>query len=177
VRVALLVALAVSVVAPPYPAAASQVTPITPLHCADVIEGSDPPFPGYSKVLDRVWLPTRQTLASVQLVDPPAPSALWWSKQGLVIKAKATLTLTVPKAWRGRLAIGWGNPAQPSEMVTVSGCNVGGRWLAYAGGYWVSKPACVPLIVQSARRRKVVHVGVGAACPGQARPQTHARPA
>lgn len=174
-RIALLVALAVSMVAPSYPAAA-QVAPTTPLPCADTIGGGDPPFSGYAKVLDQVWLPTRRALGSVRLVDPPAPSARWWSKQGLVVRAKATFTLTVPKAWRGRLAIGWGSPAQPSEMVTVSRCDVGGTWLAYAGGYWVSKPACVPLIVQSARHRKIVHVGVGAACRGQAPPPTHVPP-
>jgi hypothetical protein len=177
-RSALLAAVALAFLAPVDPAVASAVAPSTPLPCAQVIGSEDAPIDGYGKVLDKVWLPTRRSLGSVLLVDPPTPTTRWWSKQGLIIRAKTAFTLTVPKAWRERLAIGWGSPAQPSERITVADCDPspGVKWLAYAGGYWVNEPACVPLIVQAGRQRKVVHIGVGKACPGESPPPTFVPP-
>ena len=174
-KIVVLAAVALAVVTPASPASANPVASTTALPCDQSIGSNGPPFDGFAKVLGKVWLPTRHALGSVRLVDPPAPTARWWSKQGLVVRAKTTFTLAVPKAWRGRLAIGWAT--QPSERVTVAGCDPGGKWLAYAGGYWVSEPACVPLVVESNQLRKVVHIGVGAACRGQSPPPTYVPPA
>ena len=171
-RILSLAAVALALVAPSG-AAAKPAGSTAALDCSQFIGADGPPIDGYAKVLGVAWLPTHRALGSVRLVDPPTPTARWWSKQGLVIKAGSTFTLAVPDAWQGRLAIGWGSPAQPSEEVTVSGCDSGGRWLAYAGGYWVSEPACVPLVVESGRRHKTVHIGVGAPCRGQTPPPTY----
>jgi len=151
----------------PSPAHAAQtVATTTALPCEHVIGTSRPPIPGFTKVLGKVWLP-RHTLGSGASDDFTDGSRRWF-KQGIVIRAGSTLTLTVPHAWQGRLAIGWGSPAQPSEQVTVDNCTSAGmKWLAYAGGYWVDKVACVPLIVESGGRRKTVHVALGEPCPSR----------
>ena len=47
----------------------------------------------------------------------------------------------------------------------------GGKWLAYAGGYWIDHPACVPIIVRTGGKQQTVHIGIGTPCPGQQPPQ------
>ena len=54
----------------------------------------------------------------------------------------------------------------------MSATSLEGTWLHFAGGYWVSKPMCLPLIVQTAGRRQQVMVGIGTSCPGQSPPPT-----
>lgn len=97
-----------------------------------------------------------------------------FAKTGLVVKPGVNFEVVVPPAFDHRVEIGWGGqPSTPTSRVVVSNCanpdSTG--WLAYPGGYWVDHPACVPLIVKVGIRQQEVHVGVGAACPGQ-RPPT-----
>lgn len=92
-----------------------------------------------------------------------------FAKTGLVIRPGARFELIVPARFTSRLSIGWGTPG---HRVVVSNCaNPGGGWLAYAGGYWIDHPACVPIIVRAGGRQQQVHIGVGTACPGQRPPQ------
>jgi hypothetical protein len=44
------------------------------------------------------------------------------------------------------------------------GCAVDCGWLAFAGGYWVDAPACVPIVVRSQGREARARVAVGVAC-------------
>jgi hypothetical protein len=102
-----------------------------------------------------------------------------FAKTGLVIRPGSTFDLIIPAPFTNRLSIGWGLPGTPSHGVVVNNCpNRGGGWLAYAGGYWIDHPACVPIIVRAGGRQQQVHIGVGKACPGQRPPQgpTHALP-
>jgi hypothetical protein len=94
-----------------------------------------------------------------------------FAKTGLVIKPGTTFELIVPAPFTRRLSIGWGLPGTPSHRVVVSSCpNPGGRWLAYAGGYWIDHPACVPIIVRAGGKQQTVHIGIGTPCPGQQPP-------
>ncbi|WP_433553834.1 hypothetical protein ACQP08_11910 [Micromonospora zamorensis] len=40
----------------------------------------------------------------------------------------------------------------------------GGRWLAFVGGTWVARAACVPVIVTSNGQDDRVDLGIGVAC-------------
>jgi hypothetical protein len=157
--------------------ASSSVAAENTLPCQDVIAWPDlKDLTDYSKVLGRVALPTKSALGAVRQSDSAEAATAYWSKQGLVIKWGARVAMTVPRAWRGRMAIGWGSPAAPTEHLLIAGCKAGqdpGAWLAFAGGFWVSEPACVPLIVDVGQRRQRVHIGVGAACPGQNPPPVY----
>ena len=117
--------------------------------------------------------PAYPALGTALTGDRNGPTRLF-AKTGLLIKAGATFELDVPSGFSHRLSIGWGGaPSTPSHRLIVSHCtNPGGdRWLAYAGGYWVEHPACVPLVVKTGSTQQQVHIGVGAACPGQRPPQ------
>ena len=73
-----------------------------------------------------------------------------FAKTGLVIRPGTTFELIIPAPFTNRLSLGWGLPGMPSHGVVVNNCpNPGGGWLAYAGGYWIDHPACVPIIVRA----------------------------
>jgi hypothetical protein len=143
------------------------------LDCGDAIDGNAPVAP-FQVVLGVVALPVSPGYPALQTSlsgDGNGPLRLF-AKTGLVVRPGTTFELIVPAWSTSRLSIGWGLPGTPSHRVVVSNCsNPGGGWLAFAGGYWIDHPACVPLIVRAGGRPQQVHIGLGTACPGQRPPQ------
>jgi hypothetical protein len=90
----------------------------------------------------------------------------YWSKVGLYVRTGRTpVSISVPLAWRRRAAIAWGDQQRPVPILRVPGCPSAPRmWSGYSGGFYVSRPACVPLIVGVAGRRTVVRFGIGRSC-------------
>jgi len=144
------------------------------LDCGDFI-GAHPPVRGLQVILGVVALPTSAAGPALQTAltgDQPSSPRLF-AKTGLLIKAGTDFQIVVPARAGDRLGIGWGSAATPSQAVVVHHCadeGLPGRWLAYAGGYWLDHPACVTLQVQTADRRQSVDIGLGTACPGQRPP-------
>jgi hypothetical protein len=85
------------------------------------------------------------------------PTARLFAKNGLLVRPGSTFELVVPRRWRDRLTISWGKSPRTSHLL-VSGCGTpgGADWLAYAGGYYVDDPACVPLLVRANRASRRV---------------------
>jgi len=153
----------------------------TVLPCGDQIGSSTAPAPELT-ALGPVALPTRFALGAVLLPNEPDPNARFWAKTGLDIKAGASFELVVPPEWRGRLSIAWGNGAPRTTRLQVAACrwmaspsqsSPARAWLGFAGGYWVRNPACVSLLVRAGHQTRRVHIGIGAACPGQSPPLVH----
>jgi len=146
------------------------------LRCHEFI-GTGPPVSGMRVILGVVALPaspwTRRALGAARsgLRDP---SARLFAKQGLVIRAGARFRLIVPRGWRDRLTIGWGNAGEGhwGSTIAVDACSGprGAKWLAYAGGYFVRDPICAPLVVAADGQRQRVQIGIGRACNGQRPP-------
>jgi hypothetical protein len=127
-------------------------------------------------VLGRVALTTNRALPAGPSGESD-PATRLYAKNGLVVASDSTFQLVVPRAWRSRVAIGWGSGAPHVARFVIPRCDGGGAaWLAFAGGYWARDRACVPLLVQARHRTVRVHVGVGAACPGQQPPPPPLRP-
>jgi hypothetical protein len=127
-------------------------------------------------ILGVVGLPATHGSDALQAGDSGLgdPAEKLFAKTGLTVKAGSSFTIAVRADHADRARIGWGNPGRPTTRLTVS-CPVtssGGTWLNFAGGYWVSSPMCLPLIVQTAGRRQQVMVGIGTPCPGQSPPTT-----
>ena len=148
----------------------------TLLACQDVIGSEAVPAAGDAIVLDRVALPTARALQANRTGDPGGRR---FAKDGLFIRRGASFDLIVPDDWRGRLSINWGSPGTATDHLRVPGCrptrtvnpiHEQDAWLVYAGGYTVSEPACVSLVVKAGQTEQTVRIGVGAACPGQAEP-------
>jgi hypothetical protein len=122
------------------------------------------------------WRPERVVLGVVAV--PPAfiPQTTasgderwpYWSKSGLVVRANSPRVLvSVPRRWRKRAAIGWGNVDAVSAL-RIASCPPSsslGRWNPYAGGFHLrSRAACVPLTFRVGARTATVRFGVGRRC-------------
>jgi hypothetical protein len=143
------------------------------LACGNFIDGNALAAP-LQVVLGVVALPVSPGYPALQtsLSGYGSGALRLFAKTGLVIRPGITLELIVPASFADRFRIGWGTSAAPSQRVVVNNCsNPGGGWLAYAGGYWIDHPACVPIIVRAGGKQREVHIGVGTPCPGQRPPQ------
>jgi len=122
------------------------------------------------------WRPQRVVLGVVSA--PPAyipqtvssGESLWryWSKAGIVIRANSRPVLvSVPRAWRGRAAISWGD-ARIASAVVFPSCPPSsslGNWNPYSGGFYLrSRAACIPLVFRVGERTATVRFGVGKRC-------------
>lgn len=157
------------------PSSGSPIASSAAQVCGNFID-HDPPRPDFENVLGVVALPTSSKAAArgTSRGGDPDPAVRLFAKTGLVIRAGTTFELVVPDEAKDMVSIGWGvGPVKPSRRVTVS-CPAGASssgWLAYPGGYWAPRPACVPLIVRAIGKEQCVHIGLGTPCPGQLPPQ------
>jgi hypothetical protein len=162
-----------------HPDAAGSVRPVPPTRAAPVT-GADPlTCEGPIDVLDRLE-PTMHSVSGVVAVDTDhtlqaAPSGesdprrALFAKTALVVRFGKPFEVVVPRAWRSRAAVDWGNdgPRQITDHLQVRGCTpVGahGKWLVYPGGFYVAERACVPLVVKTPTSSRTVHVSVGTRC-------------
>lgn len=147
------------------------------LACSQSIDLTRPGSAGLQVVLGVVALPTAPEYVALQTARTGMHGRLrLFAKTGLIIKPHSRFELVVPAGLRRRMAVAWGNAGDvpPSGRLIVNDCGradtTGSRWLVYAGGYYVSHPSCVSLVVVANARRRRVRIGVGMACPGQRPP-------
>jgi hypothetical protein len=171
--VALMLAVTLGVVA----RAAPSVPPST-VQCDEVILQEEFPYPnsGYRLLLGVVSVPSAY-LPNVY----PTRGRPWthWRKAGLVVRAdRGPVSVSVPKAWRNRVAIRWGNSPGIVSALRIARCSTkyelrdvdeNGRpkmGNAYAGGFYLrARAACVPLIFRVGNRSETVRFGLGRRCP------------
>jgi hypothetical protein len=141
----------------------------------------DPPTVSCNKVILRIGTPAatangyRVILGSVSV--PPAfqqqvvrtGERPWthYRKAGLVVRGNSLpVYVTVPKAWRGRAAITWGNSGTTSALRIARCPPYQPRpWNVYAGGFLLRSPkACVPLEFRHGNERTTVRFGLGKRC-------------
>jgi hypothetical protein len=133
--------------------------------CTDIIgqavTGRDA---GYRVVLGVVSVPPTRLTQVVRSSDTRWP---FWRKAGLVIRASSTpVVVSVPRRWRERVAITWGNNAGIVSSLRIAACpRPRNRWNAYAGGFYLrSRAACVPLAFRVGSRAQTVRFAIGGVC-------------
>jgi hypothetical protein len=99
----------------------------------------------------------------------PTRSRPWafWRKAGLVIRSGSRLvSVSVPKAWRKRAAITWGNSGIVNALRFSPCPRLGAKpWNAYAGGFYLrARAACLPLVFRVGQRSATVRFGLGRRC-------------
>jgi hypothetical protein len=164
-RAAVIGVLAVAFGAAWVSSAAGTRAQVPTVPCDQVID--HPRFPyrsdGYRLVLNTVSVPP----AYLRQVVHVGGSWPYWRKAGLVIRAGVpAVTVTVPRAWRSRAAIIWGNAGDPASSLRFASCagrSSEGR--AYAGGFYLrARSSCVPLVFRLGARAATVRFGVGRRC-------------
>lgn len=145
------------------------------LVCQNVVLSEPAPRSDLAVVLDRVALPTINALQA-NASGESDPSARLMTKSLIMIRRGASSDLVVPDEWRGRFIIGWGPQGRRGTHVRVPDCRPTHTlnpirdtddWLGYPFRFWVSEPACVPLIVRAGQVEGTARIGLGASCPGQ----------
>ncbi|MGI5522043.1 hypothetical protein ACQEUX_13985 [Micromonospora sp. CA-259024] len=107
------------------------------------------------------------TVLSAEKSGEADPAARLFAKWGLVVRAGAVVDIQVAPGWEDDARIGWGASHTPATTATVRACaptDGQAQWLAFVGGTWVARAACVPLIVRSNGREDRFHLGIGVAC-------------
>ena len=136
--------------------------------CSDVIGTVPTPDPGLTVIDDAVALPAAAGMpAPLQVsADRTETGSVLFAKTGLLVRRRAQVRLRVLPPAAGRAWIGWGSPAEPGPQALVDGCDSADAWMAFAGGYWVRTPMCVPVGVRVGRGvEHQVDIGVGKPCP------------
>jgi hypothetical protein len=129
--------------------------------CRDAI-GREPNGVQRRVILGVVSVPPRYV---PQVVRYQHDGWAYWSKWGLSIQAgNRPVRISVPKAWRKRVAIEWGLGGPVSEQRFEACSPPPTYWNAFAGGFSLSAPACVPLVIQVGRQSRIVRFGIGRRC-------------
>ena len=158
------------------PAVASVAPGERTVPCEEVIDHVRFPYIGNRDPRFRARLVLAAVSAPGAFVPQVSPteSRPWssFAKWGMVVRAGAgaPVTVTVPRAWRDRLAISWGN-AQHDVFHTLRFPRCGldaGTGNAYAGGFFLRRQSdCVPLRFEVGERRRVLWFGIGRRCPAR----------
>ncbi|OHV66820.1 hypothetical protein [Pseudofrankia sp. BMG5.36] len=161
-------------VAPGFGSAAPVDDGSRTMDCGDVIDAISSPPSEFSIVASDIALPTRVQLQASRNTNIPAsdPQA-YFAKYGLLVRVGVAVDLALAPNFADEAAIGWGT-GEPGLVVHVPACSAHGNgvtWLAFAGGYYVNTPRCLPVEVHTPSGRESVSIGAGAPCPGQSAAQ------
>jgi hypothetical protein len=91
------------------------------------------------------------------------------TRSGIAMRAAGeAVTVSVPAAQRGRVAIRWGGTG-PVFALRFEPCTPPrNTWNGYAGGFLLrSRSACVPLVFTVGSQKAVVRFGIGRQCPAR----------
>jgi hypothetical protein len=170
VRIALAALVALGA---PLAAAAMTTSPGTRnVRCDESIAATEFPYVGSSRPKYRY----RSVLGAAaappafleQVVDMHEGPWRYWRKVGIVIRAGVErVTIAVPREWRSRAAISWGNGGHGVfSSVRFRGCGSNpSSGNAYAGGFYLtSRSACLPLLFRVGTRTATVRFGIGRRC-------------
>lgn len=139
--------------------------------CGEAVDVTPFPFIGSAQKQHRFRLVLGAVSVPPAYLPQTAPTsdAPWryFSKRGMVVRAGTTVTVTVPRAWRQRVGISWGNGGHGVfHTIRIVACaSLPRTGSAYAGGFFLrAKSACVPLVFAVGSRRATVWFGVGQRC-------------
>jgi hypothetical protein len=145
--------------------ASATERPQRTISCAEFVKITPFPYPGRRLVLGAVSVPAAYLPRTYPTTDKPPPWR-YFAKQGIVVKSGTSITITVPPAWRTRVAISWGNNVhRVFHTIRIAACSRTYRGYAYAGGFFLPRPSgCVPLVFAVGGRRQTVWFGIGRRC-------------
>ena len=96
----------------------------------------------------------------------------FWSQLPIFIRAGGrAFTIEIAATWHERAGMAWDSrgDARPAiargvRVVPCPGGDGASVWLAYPGGFYVAKPACLPIVIAIGTKRYTARVPLGRAC-------------
>jgi hypothetical protein len=86
-------------------------------------------------------------------------------KAGLLVRAgTAGVAVVVPREWRSRVAIAWGDSGVVSALRIARCSRPPNWWNVYTGGFHLRRAACVPLLVRVSGRERRAWFALGRHC-------------
>ncbi|MEV6845214.1 hypothetical protein [Actinoplanes sp. NPDC051411] len=136
--------------------------PVTTPSCTPPAGAVDALPEGYRVVAGVVAVPADRILP-VATSGQRDPAAELFAKWGLLVRAGETAEVSVES---GPALIGWGSSVVPASSVRITACREGSQaWTAFAGGTWVTEPACVPLVIRAGDVAEEARMPIGVPCP------------
>lgn len=143
--------------------------------CAAIIDSSDEIPEGFeATVLDAVSFPTYALDSGVRRgAEGTDLEGLTFSKFGLVVRAEREVLIEVADDGGARVALDWPPTEDPQVGGSLSAGPCSGSdsqqatdaaWVVFAGGVWLSRPACVTLRVTSVGDSATHPLGIGTPC-------------
>lgn len=133
--------------------------------CDKIILTSAHPFhEGTRRVLGVIAAPPAYIS---QVIRHPGEQWPYGEKAGLGVRAgSGPITITVPTAWRSRVAIAWGNITTDAGSVQIAACPPSANvWDIYAGGFSLRhRSECFPLTFSVDQKTSTVWFGLGRRC-------------
>lgn len=138
-----------------------------------VRSGVDPPWVACADAVDTLdTLPAdfRPVAGAVALTPGPigydtTAGPPYFAKEGIGLRSGAAADVAVARRFRDRVSISWGQtPPGPVMRFTPCATADGARWLAFVGGFTVTGPVCVPLVVTAGKRTERIRVAIGRPC-------------
>jgi hypothetical protein len=124
------------------------------------------PTPAQRLVLNRVWLPRAAVVLGRNAWRRIATGQRAFIKFGVGVTPGQRVEIEVPGSSRTSYALAFhGTGRDGVEQLRLAPCTRGkGTYTVWAGGYLVTRPACVPLIVRVGLRVTRVSLALGRRC-------------
>ena len=136
--------------------------PTPSVDCAQINDERAAPSPDLRVLFDRVAVAPQDYWG--QQPVPSAPLGYWAKAPVLVKSGDQPVSITVPPEWQKRAAITWGDSGIVRAL-RISGCASPARtWFFYAGGFYLTHPACVPLTIRVGDKAATVRFAIGRTC-------------
>jgi len=121
---------------------------------------------GQRLVLGRVWLPKATLLLGRDAWHHVPVGGSAFVKYGVGVTPGSLVTLVVPLQWRETYALAFhGVRREGVDTLHLTPCPPSsGPTTVWTGGYLVTRPACVPLIVRVGSKTARVSIALGDRC-------------
>lgn len=147
--------------------ATRSAVPIVAIRCNSAIIIYPPASPGPTDrdIFGRVFVAGRDYVAAPNPQPSGAKPFVFYAKTGISIRRGSEALVELPKVWRRRVAIEWGDSGNASR-IRFPACRAGPAWITYAGGFNFRSASggCVPLRVTVQLRSKTVLFSAGRHC-------------
>ena len=135
----------------------------------DAVDDIGPPYfahgsdGGFIALPSEGWLPSRTLQLGRMGSEGSEFEGFRFAKFGLVVRRDRVVSLEVVNS-RAEAVLEYVHPDTPARVLRVGPCRSDhGEWVVFAGGMWVTEPACVELVAASDDERLLVRLAVASA--------------